>query len=310
MTLVINLNPSIDRWYRVDDFKVSNSYRTRDFKVVPGGKGINVAKVIREFNEPVMVTGFIGGEGGKYIEKELDRMGIDHRFIHVKEETKNFIRILGSDGVYTEIKEEGNSISTDDLIAFYELYRELLLENDIICACGDLGLGLPEEIYRDLVVLAKEYGRKVFLDTSGDALKLGIKALPFFIKPNKPELEEYLGCSIDTDRDIIQAGKYLSEDGIKIVLISLGEEGSMAFYDGYIYRIRVPKVETINPIGAGDSMVGAFVSALLRKYDFEFALKMAAACATANVMEVEPGKFDMNNMKRIMNNIILTKSKF
>lgn len=185
-----------------------------------------------------------------------------------------------------------------------------MLENDIICACGDLGLGLPEEIYRDLVVLAKEYGRKVFLDTSGDALKLGIKALPFFIKPNKPELEEYLGCSIDTDRDIIQAGKYLSEDGIKIVLISLGEEGSMAFYDGYIYRIRVPKVETINPIGAGDSMVGAFVSALLRKYDFEFALKMAAACATANVMEVEPGKFDMNNMKRIMNNIILTKSKF
>lgn len=310
MALILNLNSSIDRWYEVDNFKIYGSYKTRDFKVTPGGKGINVARVIREFHESVMVTGFIGGEGGKFIEKTLDKMGISHRFIHIKEETRNVIRILGLNGRYTEIKEEGNSISIDDVISFYELYKELILEHDIICACGHLGSGLPQDIYRDLIILAKEYGRKVFLDTSGDALKLGVEALPFFIKPNKFELEEYLGCSIESERDIIQAGKYLSEDGIKIVIISLGDEGSIAFYNGYIYRIRVPKVKTINPIGAGDAMVGGFISALLREYDFEFALKMAAACGTASVMEVEPGKFDMSNMKRIMNDIIITKSKF
>jgi len=310
MTLVLNLNPSIDRWYKVDDFKVYGSYRTRDFKVTPGGKGINVARVIKEFHESVTVTGFIGGEGGRFIENELDKMGIDHRFIYVKGETRNVIRILGMDGRYTEIEEEESYISIDDVISFYELYKELILKHDIICACGHLGSGLPQDIYRDLIIMAKEYGKKVFLDTSGEALKLGIEALPFFIKPNKYELEEYIGCSIESDREIIQAGKYLSEDGIKIVLVSLGEEGAIAFYDGYIYRIKVPRVETVNPIGAGDSMVGGFISAMMRKYDFEFALRMAAACGTANVMEAEPGIFDMSNMKRIMNDVIITKSSF
>lgn len=310
MALVLDLNPSIDRWYKVDDFKVYGSYKTRDFSVTPGGEGINVAKVIREFYDSVTVAGFIGGEGGRYIESELDRVGIGHRFIQVKGETRNVIRILGMDGRYTEIEEEGGSLSIDDVISFYELYKELILDHDIICACGHLGSRLPQDIYRDLIVLAKEYGRKVFLNTSGEALKLAVEALPFFIRLNKYELEEYIGCTIDSEREIIQAGKYLSDDGIEVVLISLGEEGAIAFYDGYIYRIRVPRVEVTNPSGAGDSMVGGFISAILRKYDFEFALRMAAACGTANVMEIEPGRFDMANMKRIMNDITITKSSF
>ncbi|HSH36136.1 PfkB family carbohydrate kinase, partial [Schnuerera sp.] len=91
---------------------------------------------------------------------------------------------------------------------------------------------------------------------------------------------------------------------------SLGEEGSIVFYNGYIYRIRVPKVNVVNPVGSGDAMIGGFVSSLYRDYDFEFSLKVAAACGTANAMEAETGKVDMHNMKRIMNDIVITKSKF
>lgn len=310
MTLIVNFNPSIDRWYKIEDFRLFGSYTTRDYTIVHGGKGINVAKVIKSFNEPVVVTGFVGGEGGNFIEEKLDKMDISHRFIRVKGETKNSIRILSSNGFYTEIEEKGSSISIDDAISFYKLYKELIFEHDIICICGDKGITLPTDIFKELIVLANEYNKKVFLNTSASLLKVAVEASPYFVKLNKSQMEEYLGCTVINDIDIIQGGKYLSEDGIQIVIITLGEEGLIAFHNQYIYRIRVPKVLIVNSIGAGDSMVGGFISGLLRNYDFEFSLKMTAACATANVMEVEPGKVDMNNMKKIMNEIIITKSSF
>ncbi|MBZ2174552.1 1-phosphofructokinase family hexose kinase [Schnuerera sp. xch1] len=310
MILIISLNPSIDRWYNVKDFEKGQIFKTEDFKYTPGGKGINVAKVINEFNEQVMVTGFLGGRSGEYIEEKLDSISVNHRFVHINDETRGCIRILSDDGSQTEILEGGPSISTDEVIKFYELYRELIKDVDIVCASGSVPTGLPDEIYRDLIVMAKEQNKKFFLDTSGEALKLGIEALPFFIKPNKDELEYYLGCSVESDAEIIGAGKYLSEDGIEIVIISLGRDGSIVFHDGYMYRIRVPKVDTVNSVGAGDSMTGGFIASLLRDYEFEFALRVAAACGTANVMESEPGKVDMNNMKKIMNDIVITKSKF
>lgn len=310
MILIINLNPSIDKWYHVKELNINSSYNIRDFKCIPGGDGTNVAKVIKEFNESVMVTGFIGRENGRQIEKGLDRMGIRHRFIPINEESRSVIRILDEGGKYLEITEDGPSISVNEVVKFYELYRELMLEADMICACGNLPSGLPDEIYRDLTIIAKEYHRKFFLDTSGEALKQGIKALPFFIKPNREELEHYLGCSVKSDMEIIQAGKYLSEDGISTVMISLGENGAIAFRDGYIYRIRVPKVDVKSQNGAGDSMLGGFVASLYRGYDFEFALRVSAACGTANVMESDQGKVDMSNMKKIMNDIVITKSRF
>lgn len=310
MTLIINLNPSIDRWYRIEDFTVFQTYRARDYTIVPGGKGINVANIIKSFNKEATVTGFVGKEGANFIEKELERKDISHKFIYVKGETINTIRILSQNGNYTEIKEKANLISIDDAISFYKLYKELIFHHNIICICGSIESTLPSNIFKELITLANEYGRKVFLNTSAAALKIAVEAAPYFVILKKEEMEEYLGCKMATDMEIIQGGKYLSEDGIKIVIISLDEEGLIVFYNQYIYRIRIPKVSIVNTLGREDSIVGGFISAFLRGYDFEFSIKMAAACGTANVMEVEPGKIDMNNMKKIMKDIVITKSSF
>lgn len=310
MILTIVLNPYIDRRYNVEELKKGDNCRTTDFEYILGGKGLNVANVISEFNEKVMVTGFSGGRTGEYIEEKLDNMNIKHKFISIKDETRNHIRILSDDGSQTKIIEGYPSISTDEVVQFYQLYRKLIMDVNLICISGRIPSGLPDEIYRDLIIMAKEQNKKVFLDTDREALKLGIDALPFFIKLNKEELEYYLGCTVEFNNEIIQAGKYLSEDGIEIVMISLGQDGSMVFYDGHMYRIKVPSVKAISSTGAGDSMVGGFIASLLRDYDFEFALRVAAACGTANVMEFDPGRVDMNNMKKIMNDIIITKSKF
>lgn len=310
LILTITLNPSIDRRYNIKDFEKGRIFIATDIQYTAGGNGLNVTKVINGFNEPVMITGFLGGRSGDYIKEELEVMGIKHNFIPINEESRNSIAILSDDGSQTEVLEKGPSISGEEMLKFYELYREMIREADMVCASGDLPHGLPHETYADLIIMAKDAGKKFFLDTSGEALRLGVEAKPFLVKPNKKELEDIIGCKIDSEKELIQAGKYLAENNIEIVIISLGENGSMVFHDGYIYRIRVPRVKVVNPIGSGDAMIGGFVASLYRDYDFEFALKVAAACGTANVMEAETGKVDMNNMKRIMNDIVITKSKF
>ena len=83
----------------------------------------------------------------------------------------------------------------------------------------------------------------------------------------------------------------------------------MVFYDGYYYKVKVPSIEVVNPVGSGDSMIAGFAVSALRGYDFEYQLKIAAACGTANAMEAETGKVDMANMKKIMNEIEIEKKK-
>lgn len=310
LALILTLNPSLDKWYWIKDFHKGKSHKVNDFKYAVGGGGINVAKVINEFNEQVMVTGFAGGDTGRYIERELDKMGIYHRFVPIKEESKSTIRIISKYDVSTEIMEEGPYIHSEYVSKLYELFHELISKWDLICACGDIPKGLPIDILFNLIILAKKYNKKFFLSSKGEYLKSAIKAIPYFVCLTKEELEDYLGCSVESNLEIIQAGKYLSQDGIKIVMIFLGEEGVYVFFQGYIYMIRVPKIKIVNYESARDSMLGGYMASIMRDYDFEFTLRVSVACGLANAMELEPGKVDMATMKRIMNELVIIKSQF
>ncbi|HSH35543.1 1-phosphofructokinase family hexose kinase, partial [Schnuerera sp.] len=184
MILTVTLNPSIDRRYNLKNFKKGKVYRATDVQYTAGGKGLNVTKVIKAFNEPVIATGFIGGRSGEYIVEQLNIMGVKHEFVFINGETRSCIAILSDDGSQTEILERGPSISANEVLEFYELYRELIRDVDIVCASGSIPYGLPEDIYNNLAIMAKESGKKFFLDTKGEALKLGIEAAPFLVKPN------------------------------------------------------------------------------------------------------------------------------
>lgn len=309
MILTVTLNPSIDRRYDIKGFEKGRVFRAEDVQYTAGGKGLNVTKVIKAFNEPVIATGFLGGRSGGYIHEQLDFMGIKHEFVPIKEETRSCLAIISDDGSQTEILENGPFISEEKILEFYKLYRKLIKDVDIVCASGSLPHGVPSVTYNNLILIAKQEGKKFILDTSGEALKSGVEAAPFLIKPNRDELESLIGYKIDSENKIIQAGIYLLENDIKVVMISLGKDGSMIFHDRYIYRIKAPEINTINPVGSGDAMLGGFAASLNRGHDFEFALKIAAACGTANAMEAETGKVDMSNVKRILNELEIEKRR-
>ncbi len=307
MILTVTLNPSIDRSYFVKDFEKDAVFRTKEVKYTPGGKGLNVSRVINTFKEPVTATGVLGGLSGQFIIEKLDELNIENEFVNIKTNTRSCIAILSDDGSQTEVLEPGPKISEDELANFYKSYEKLVDKCEIICGSGSIPQNAPVYIYKRLIEIAKEKNKKFILDTSGETLKEGIKASPYMIKPNKDELESIIGNSIDTEEELIEALKSFHKYDIELIIVSLGADGSVVCHNDEIYKVDAPKIDAINPVGSGDSMVAGIAVGLSRGYDFEKTIKLATACGTANAMEKETGKVNINNVKKLMERAKLKK---
>lgn len=307
--ITVTLNPSIDRRYNIKDFERGKVFRADDFQYTPGGKGLNVAKIIKTLGEPVVATGFLGGKSGSYIREKLNEMNIEHKFLSINGETRSCLAIISDDGSQTEILESGPLILEKDMDGFYNLYKELIEDEEIICISGSMPKDIDIDTYKNLIEIANKEGKKVLLDTSGEALKKGMEGKPYLIKPNKEELEAIVGNSISTEDDVIKGVSAIIKNGINIIAVSLGKEGCLVFNDNYMYRVTIPKVTAVNPVGSGDAMIAGFAVSLKRNYEFENMIKLAAACGTANALEKETGKVDINNINSLINHIIIEKIK-
>ena len=52
--------------------------------MIPGGKGINVARALKRLGEPVIATGLAGGRTGSHIVEELTAEGILNDFVRIR----------------------------------------------------------------------------------------------------------------------------------------------------------------------------------------------------------------------------------
>lgn len=301
MITTVTLNASIDKAYHMNQ-KIENGtvMRVAECRNSAGGKGLNVARVIRLCGSEVQATGLVGGYNGQYLESLLDQDGIQHRFGHVDGETRSCINILDPGYGSTEYLEPGFTVSGKDMEKYLEEFPKIIKDSDVVTISGSAPAGVDRNIYQRLVDIAKKEGKPVLLDTSGDLLKNGIEAHPTFIKPNQDEIEALFGTKITSRADVIAYGKKLHEEGIPYVVISLGGDGALMVCDEGIYQAVPPKVEVENTVGCGDSMVGAFAVALERKMKPQEALKYASAVGTANALSPNTGDFDPKVLPKLL----------
>lgn len=289
MILVVNLNASVDKRYEMKELNKGTIMRALKVENTPGGKGIHVANVVTILGEECVATGFLGGKTGEFIEEKLKEYKINQDFIKINGETRECIAIITEDLTQTEILEPGPKVSIEEQNKFLKKYKELIKDRDIVVASGSVPQNISKDFYGELINIANENRKKFLLDTSGELLREGIKSKPFFIKPNRDEIEGLTGRRIETDKDAVEEIKKFQESGIELVVISLGSKGSIAGYKGNFYKVNIPKVQAINPVGSGDSYVGGVAVGLQRGYGIEDLLKYASACGTANAMEEESG---------------------
>lgn len=295
MIATVTLNASIDKAYQLACPLVDGTVmRVETCIDNAGGKGMNAARAVATCGEDVLATGFVGGNNGRLLCELLDADGIAHDFVHVAAETRCCVNVLEPDGRSTEFLEPGRPVSEADVAAMREKIAEVAARADVVTFNGSAPAGAGEDIYRTLVEVVRAAGKPAILDTSGKLLVGSLAARPTMIKPNTDEICAILGKKPESIDEIVAAAREVHErHGIEKVVVSLGGDGSVMACSEGVFRGRAPKIDVVNPVGSGDTMVGAFAVAMARGMSVEEQLAYAMSCASANCLTASTGHFDM-----------------
>lgn len=305
MILTVTLNPSIDISYPLEALALDRVNRVEAVQKTAGGKGLNVTRVLAEAGQSVVATGFIGGKLGDFVIHQLQEQGISNQFFKIKGETRNCIAVL-HEGMQTEILEAGPYIDMDEAEGFLNHMSIIAKQFDVLTFSGSLPKGLAAHYYQDLITMARAYGSKVVLDCSGAPLKavLAGKDKPTVIKPNLEELEDLIGqpVTLDEERLISLLSQPLFE-GIEWIIVSLGAQGAFAKHHNRFYRVTIPKIEVVNPVGSGDATVAGIAWALAEGDDDETLLKKANVLGMLNAQETRTGHVNMAHFDELFDRI-------
>lgn len=300
MIITLTLNAAIDKAYQIQGTVLPGTVmRVTACRNTAGGKGLNVARVAKLCGEEVTASGLAGGHTGALLEQLAARDGLPGKFVHIDAETRCCINILDENHQSTEFLEPGEEVSAAEIRRFMEEFEEICKDAEVITMSGSVPKGVPKDIYRELIHKAKGWGKKVILDTSGELLKNGIEAAPDMIKPNQEELSMLLGKPVETLSQVKEAALALHQRGIGQVVVSLGKDGALLVCESGIFHGIPPKIEAVNTVGCGDSMVAAFAVAFRRGYTPEESLRYAVAVSAANALDDQTGHFEAEKMENI-----------
>lgn len=306
MILTVTMNPSIDISYPLDLLQLDTVNRVAEVSKTAGGKGLNVTRVLSEIKDPVAATGLLGGRTGQFILDHLGE-GIEERFFEIGGDTRNCIAIL-HEGKQTEILEKGPTISEKEGQGFLQHYRHLIDQVEVVAISGSLPAGLPVDYYASLVKIAREAGKPVVLDCSGASLEAAIQAdvKPTVIKPNNEELSQLLGKEVSKNvedlKEILQDSLF---DGIEWVIVSLGANGAFAKHGDVFYKVDIPMIDVVNPVGSGDSTVAGIASGLYHHESDADLLKKANVLGMLNAQEAQTGHVNMGHYDALYQQLIV-----
>lgn len=280
MIYTLTLNPSVDYIVQLECIKLGELNRTTRETKFPGGKGINVSRVLSQLGLTSRALGFNGGFTGRYIEEYLQNEKIETDFIKVNEDTRINIKLKTGDE--TEINANGPRISEEN---FRELKEKInhLTEKDLLVLAGSIPSTMPVTTYEELVKICKESKAEFVVDAEGDLLKKVLPYHPFLIKPNHHELGDLFQTTLSSCEDVIPFGKKLIDMGAKNVIVSLAGEGAVFINNEMALIAEVPKGVVKNSVGAGDSMVAGFLAEYQKTSNVKkaFQYSVAAGSATA-----------------------------
>jgi 1-phosphofructokinase len=280
----VTLNPAIDQTVRVNNFRANTVNRGQAMQFNAGGKGVNVASFLADSGHEVAVTGFLGQDNAEIFERFFARKGIADHFVRIPGETRTGVKIVDEARQRTtDINMPGLTPPSEAIEALFEQIEHLAASCDWFVLAGALPPGVPDTLYATIIARLKELGKHVALDTSGQALRQGVLAGPTVIKPNIDELQELSGRTLANEFDIELASSELMNNGIKLVVVSMGERGAM-FIDEENALVAVPPAVTVkSTVGAGDALVAGLLAGLAQNMSLADCARLATAYSLGRI---------------------------
>lgn len=285
MIYTVTLNPALDKTVEIPGMALDTVNRITSMRTDPGGKGINVSKVIAKLGGESCAVGILGGESGRTLLAALEREGLRTHFRFVEGQTRTNLKIIDRAlHTNTDINEPGLTVSPADLDALLRDLLGMVREGDIVVLAGSLPQGAPQDTYRVWTAACREKGARVCLDADGVLLAEGLKAAPYLIKPNEDELSRLVGHRLTDTDELIAEGRRLLKGGVTRVVISLGERGALYLRGNEVLYAEGLSVPVGSTVGAGDSVVAALAYADSLGMSDEDAVRLSTATGAANVM--------------------------
>lgn len=306
--LTITFNPAVDSTYWLDELVVGATNRVGRLRRAAAGKGVNVARVLRTLGHGVVATGFLGGGNGSYIESSLEAEGVEPRFVWLEDgESRACNTIIDeSTGSTTEILEPGPTVTASDLERFIAQLEELLPGVEAVVIAGSVCGGITPAFIADVMRRVRVHSRRVFVDASGETLRLMTAEGPDLVKPNEHEMEALIGgpATLDEQVDFVRhnlIGQQLPDDGV--VLITRGPGGAALIARDYLLEAYAPKLRPVNTVGCGDALMAGFVGSWLAGEGDVASLRHAVACGSAAALCEVAGEIRLRDRDRLLSTV-------
>lgn len=307
MILTVTLNTALDRTLSVPSFQIGLRHRAVESRLVPGGKGVNVARVLRTLDCPVIATGFVGGSVGRRITEMLRTAGVVSDFVEVEGESRvNLTVVDPTTGSHTEVNERGPMIGEADIGRMIDRIEYLAAGARLCILAGSLPPGIDPSTYATLVGRLRDAGVPTLLDTDGEPLRLGLRAGPAIVAPNQTEAEEAVGYEFTDESERASGLAGLIEMGAReaIVTSASGCVAVLAGPSGQIgLRADTEPLEPIARVGSGDAFVAGFAAARYRGHKAAECLAQGVACGAESTQHFGAGFIDATEVERIVGRV-------
>jgi 1-phosphofructokinase family hexose kinase len=303
MILTVTANAAVDKTLTVANLQLGRRHRAQQGLVMPGGKGINVARALRRLDEPVIATGLAGGRAGTQITDGLDAEGIPNDFVRIAAESRTSTAVVDpTSGLSTEINEYGPEVTPEEINALLDRVRYLSGAVSSIVFAGSLPRKVETSFYADVVREMNRRKVRSVIDADGEPLRLALAAEPSLVFPNQREAEALVGNEFQTDEDFQHALSVITSMGAGGAVVTL-KTGCYALLGAgkgkrAMYRAWIPRIEAVSAVGSGDAFLAGFIAAEQAGQPPEQCLRMGLACGAANTQAVGAGVFDQREVPR------------
>jgi len=283
MITTVCMNPCFDKTAEADKVNVGDVTRLKNVRVDVGGKGVNVAIVLRRLNEAARCVGCLGEENADRFLRMIAKEDVTFDYLSVPGEVRTNLKMLdNTKNVVSEFNEPGITLDENQIQKFFQLLSDKSVDSQYVVLSGRLPMGCPENTYQRCIEALE--GKKCVLDAAGESLLHGIKARPYLIKPNLPEMQALMRKELRTLREIRDAALFLISYGAQNVVVSMGKVGAVFVNEKKTLFAPSLRVEAKSTVGAGDAMVGGILAGLMRGANLTEAFRFGVAAGAASVM--------------------------
>ncbi|HHX8433966.1 TPA: 1-phosphofructokinase [Vibrio diabolicus] len=297
--VTITLNPALDLTGSVNELNVGSVSLVQQSNLHAAGKGVNVAKVLSDLGADVTVTGFLGKDNPELFHQLFNDIGVKNEFVEVQGATRINVKLVEANSNVSDINFPGVQVTADEIARFEETLFRLAETHDYFVLAGSLPGGVTAEQCAAWIKALHQQGKKVLFDSSKAALKSGIEAHPWLIKPNDEELGDFVGEHLETPEQCQAAAQTLSDKGIENIVVSMGADGVMWLNQGKWLRAQPPRMNVVSTVGAGDTLVAGLCWGHMQLMPKNDLLRFATALSALAVSQVGVGLTSQEELENI-----------